>query len=137
MAPKSHRSRRSVSLPGFVVESLKRHRKVQNERRLLLGTAWQETDLVIDRGDGGPARPGSLSKRFREASKSAGFDLTFHALRHGHASLLLAGGVHLKVVSDRLEHSNISITADTYSHIGASLEERAAATLDGLIGHPR
>ncbi|MBA2439364.1 MAG: site-specific integrase [Thermoleophilaceae bacterium] len=137
VAPKTHRSRRSVSLPAFVVDALRGHRKAQNERRLLLGTAWQPTDLVIDRGDGGPMRPDTLSHRFRKVTRRAGLDVNFHGLRHGHASLMLAAGVHLKVVSDRLGHSAIGITADLYSHVGPLLEEQAAATLDGLIGGSR
>jgi integrase len=59
--PKTHRSRRAVSLPAFVTEALRAHKAAQNERRLLLGTAWQETGLVVDRGDGLPMAPGSLT----------------------------------------------------------------------------
>jgi Phage integrase family len=54
--PKTHRSSRTVSLPAFVVEALKRQRKRQNERRLIIGQAWQDFGLVIDRGDGAPLR---------------------------------------------------------------------------------
>lgn len=126
--PKTHRSRRSVTLPQFVLETLKRHRADQNERRLLVGPAWQETDLVIDRGDGAPVRPDSISKMFAKVAKDCGVDLTFHGLRHAHASLLLLGGIHLKVVSDRLGHSTIGITADLYSHVAPALEEKAAGT---------
>jgi hypothetical protein len=54
--PKTHRSSRTVSLPAFVVEALKRQRKRQNERRLIIGQAWQDFGLVINRGDGAPLR---------------------------------------------------------------------------------
>ncbi len=131
--PKSHRSIRSLTLPGFLVDALKSHRKAQNERRLLLGESWQELDLVCERGDGLPLRPDTISKQFRTATKEAGFDITFHGLRHTHASLMLSAGADLKVTSARLGHSSISITADLYTHVSASLDRAAVAAFDQYL----
>lgn len=78
--PKSHRSSRAVSLPSFVVEALRGHRKAQNERRLLCGPGWQDLDLVVDRGDGAPPRLDTTSKRFARVMRDAGLELTFHGL---------------------------------------------------------
>ncbi len=133
LPPKTHRSNRSMAIPSFVIEGLVRQRNSQDERQTLLGEAWRETDLVVDRGNGEPMSPHALSHQFRAASTKAGLDLNFHGLRHAHASLMLAGGVHLKVVSDRLGHSTIGITADLYSHVAPVIEQQAAATLDRLI----
>lgn len=83
--------------------------------------------------DGEPLRPDSLTHAFSRFANELGLPLTFHGLRHGHASLMLAGGVHLKVVSDRLGHSNIGITADLYSHVAPALDDEAAAALDELL----
>lgn len=132
--PKTHRSRRSISLPTFVVHSLRKHRKEQSERRLVVGSAWHDLDLIIERGDGLPVRTSSLSGRFADRMKRADIKLTFHGLRHGHASLMLAAGVHLKVVSERLGHSTIGITADLYTHVAEEVHEAAANQLDQLIG---
>jgi integrase len=132
-APKSHRSIRGLAVPTFAVEALRRHRKLQSERRLLLGEAWNDLDLVFDKGDGSPIRPDGFSKRFSKAARKAGVALTFHGLRHTHASLMLAAGVDLKVTSDRLGHSSISITADTYSHVISTLDRDAAERLDALL----
>ena len=60
--------------------------------------------------------------------------LRFHDLRHTSATLLLLQGVHAKVVQERLGHSNISMTLDTYSHVLPELEQAAAAHFDGLLG---
>ncbi|MEO6197685.1 MAG: tyrosine-type recombinase/integrase, partial [Dehalococcoidia bacterium] len=59
--------------------------------------------------------------------------LRFHDLRHAHASLLMANGVHPKIVSERLGHSNVSITLDIYSHVVPGLQAEAAAGLDALL----
>jgi integrase len=57
-------------------------------------------------------------------------DLTFHGLRHGHASLMLAAGEHLKVVSEQLGHSTIGITGD---HVAPAVRREAANKLDTLL----
>lgn len=80
--PKSHRSARSLTLPGFLVEALRSRKKIQNERRLVLGEAWQDLDLICERGDGSPLRPNTISKQFGAAMKAAGLNITFHGLRH-------------------------------------------------------
>ncbi len=132
--PKSHRSSRTVSLPAFVVDALRIYRKAQSERRLLCGPGWVDLDLVFERGDGSSVRSDTASKRFKRAAREAGFDITFHGLRHGHASLMLASGVDLKVASQRLGHSSISITADLYTHVASKLDKQAADSLNTLFG---
>ena len=60
--------------------------------------------------------------------------MRFHDLRHTAASLLLSAGVHPKVVQERLGHSTISITLDTYSHVLGTLQRDAADRLDEVLG---
>jgi len=131
--PKSHRSTRTISLPSFLVEELKQHRKAQNERRLMLGEAWHEADLICDRGDGQPMRPDTISKQFRTIAREAGLDVTFHGLRHTHASLMLQAGADLKVTSSRLGHSSIAITADLYTHVASQQDRRATEAFDAHL----
>jgi len=57
----------------------------------------------------------------------------FHDLRHTHATLALAAGVHPKVVSERLGHASITITLDTYSHAIPAMQETAAALVASLV----
>ena len=65
----------------------------------------------------------------------AGLDgLRFHDLRHGAATLLLAAGVHPKVVQERLGHATVAITLDTYSHVVTSLQRDAARKIDEILG---
>ena len=132
--PKSHRSSRTLTLPAFLVETLRRHRKAQNERRLMLGECWHELDLICDRADGLPLRPDTVSKQFRTIARAAGLPISFHGLRHTHASLMLAAGTDLKVTSARLGHSSISITADLYTHVASEQDRKAADALDAHVG---
>ena len=65
--------------------------------------------------------------------KRSGIGLSFHGLHHAHASLMLEAGIHLKIVSERLGHSSISITADLYTHMAKALDQDAAAKLGHLL----
>ena len=69
--------------------------------------------------------PELFSVMFGKIARRAGLSgqATFHRLRHTHASLLIAAGVHLKVIQERLGHSSIQITADTYGHLLSSSEQ--------------
>lgn len=72
-----------------------------------------------------------------EAMRDAAFpDLSLYGFRHTNATLLMAGNVHPKIVSDRLGHSKVGITLDTYSHTSVELQEKAVAALDGVLGAP-
>lgn len=60
--------------------------------------------------------------------------IRFHDLRHTAATLLLAEGVHPKVVSEMLGHATITLTLDTYSHLVPVLHAQVAAAMDALFG---
>jgi len=77
-----------------------------------------------------------VTKAFRKLARSVGLDgLRFHDLRHAHATLMLQQGIHPKIVSERLGHSSIAITLDTYSHVLPGLQEAAAKRFEeGLQG---
>lgn len=74
-----------------------------------------------------------VSRQFRATTRKMGLDLTFHGLRHGHASLMLAAGEHLKVVSEQLGHSTIGIAGDLYTHVAPAVRREAANKLDTLL----
>lgn len=129
--PKTAASRRSISLPQFVLDALKQHRKRQLERRLNVGEKWQEHDLVFSNTFGGHYGLSALFKEFKQLLKSAGLsDMRFHDLRHSAATILLTMGIHPKVVQEILGHSNVSITLNVYSHVLPSLQREAMDQLD-------
>lgn len=131
--PKTARSRRTVLLPEFVRPYLERQRDAQAARRALVD-GWQEEGLAIDRGDGRPLNPDTLSTGWARHLRGRGFPrVRFHDLRHAHATLLLLQGVHPKIVSERLGHASIGITLDTYSHVLPSLRSQAADAFDSLF----
>ena len=79
----------------------------------------------------GTIAPQHCSRAWEHIAKKAGVKvIRFHDGRHCHASLMLKQGVPLKVISERLGHSSISVTADTYSHILPGMQENAAKLFD-------
>lgn len=133
--PKSAKSRRRVVLPSIAVNALKKHRARQLEERLKLGGAWQENDLVFPSAVGTPLDPSHLRRSFNLILEKAGLPrVRFHDLRHTAATLLLAQGVHPKLVQEQLGHSQVSMTLDTYSHVLPGMTREAAEKMDALFG---
>ncbi|MDA1127251.1 MAG: site-specific integrase [Chloroflexi bacterium] len=132
--PKTRRSRRSIALSPQAVDVLHAMRGQQMEYQLAAGPLWQSTGYVLTQVDGRPMNPIKVTQEFTALVRKAGLPhLTLHGLRHAHATLLLTAGVHPKVVSERLGHSNIAITMDTYSHVMPGLQEEAVLGLDALV----
>lgn len=124
--PKTGRGR-LIALPPLTVTALKQHRARQAARRLQLGAVFQDQDLVCEAGEGSPWSPVAVTSAFRKLI--AKLDLPrvrLHDLRHSHATHLLREGVHPKVVSERLGHSKVGVTLDTYSHVLPTLQQEAA-----------
>jgi integrase len=131
--PKSKRSQRAVVVPDVVRTTLADHRRRQAEARLAAGPEWQDDDLIFCTEKGEPLRQDHVRGEFKKVAKAAELpDLTVYALRHSCATLLLERGVPLKVVSERLGHSTIALTADTYSHVTPSMQKQAADVLEEL-----
>ena len=125
--PKTESSRRSVTVPEFALDVLKKHlEQLENNQGLIFSTST-----------GKPISPRNLIRHFKKALATAGLpEIRFHDLRHTSATLLLSAGVHPKVVQERLGHSQISLTLDTYSHVLPTLQEDAAEKINGILSHP-
>ncbi len=133
--PKSHRSSRSVALSPATVHALREHRRQQLERRLAAGSAYEDGDLVCADALGKPVYDSTVRRAFYAITERAGLEhLRLHDLRHTAATLLLGQGIHPKIVSERLGHSTISVTLDTYSHVTPTMQREAAATMDAVLG---
>jgi len=94
--------------------------------------------LVFSHPDGSPILPSAVSHAFVKIARSIGLNgIRFHDLRHTHATLLLKDGTHPKIVQERLGHSNISMTLDTYSHITPDMQQAAALAFEQALSRER
>ena len=133
--PKTARSRRTVFLPSQLLNKLAVHKRTQAERRLKLGALWQAFDLVFCSDEGTPLSIPNLTYRyFRPILEKAKLPrIRLYDLRHTCATLLLIAEENPKVVSERLGHSTIVLTLDTYSHVLPTMQEKATARLEKML----
>ena len=133
--PKTARSRRMVYLPAPLMQKLASHKRQQAEARLKLGAAWQAFDLVFCSEEGTPLSIPNITYRyFRPLLTKAKLPrIRLYDLRHSCATLLLIAEENPKVVSERLGHSTIVLTLDTYSHVLPHMQQSASARLESLL----
>jgi integrase len=135
--PKTRRNRRVIDLDPDTVVMLQRHRARQREQFLMLGVSATASDRVFTNEIGEPLRPNSVGQAFRRLADAAELPvIRLHDLRHTHASHLLMAGVNVKVVSERLGHSSVSFTLDTYGHVMPGQQAEAAAAAAALVNRP-
>ncbi|WP_424768341.1 tyrosine-type recombinase/integrase [Paenibacillus sp. sgz302251] len=131
---KTATSIRTISFDSHTATVLQKHMRTVRREMLALGKPFDREDLVVCNGLGTKANPRNINRIwYKLLEKSELKKITFHDLRHTHASLLLKNNTHPKVVSERLGHSSIKITIDLYSHLFPNMQEEAAAELAKML----
>ena len=135
-APKTKHGRRSISLAPSVVAELRTHWKQQQEERLGLGLGKAPGDaLVFPKWDGTPRIPTTTSTDWtRTLAQLELPPISLHALRHTHASQLVASGMDVLTISRRLGHSSPTITLGIYAHLFSNTDDRAADVIERAFG---
>lgn len=132
-SPKTKKSVRTVAVPSYIIDMLKRHKTEQSKEMLKLGSLWQRDNFVFTQWNGKmmyPTTPTLLFSRFLDKNNLP--HRKFHALRHTSATLLLASGTDIKTVGNRLGHTQLS-TTNRYVHALASADEQAADTFESMF----
>jgi integrase len=130
--PKNGKAR-TITMPCTLNGILKQHREAQDNERNIVRTAYKDDDLVFARPDGSLVNPRNFGNRVIELSARARVTpITAHCLRDTHASLLAKKGVPLEVISKRLGHADIRVTAERYLHVYRESDAAAARVLDTL-----
>ena len=132
---KTDHGRRNVDLDERTVAVLRRWQRRQAEERLAIGSRHKDHGLVFCRPEGTPLHPDYFSQTFDRAVARSGLPvIRLHDLRHTHASILLAAGVPVKIVSERLGHSTPAFTMSVYQHVIPGMGADAARLFGELIG---
>ncbi len=131
--PKTAASARSIDLDATTTAALRRHRARQAEERLAALGAWTG-DLVFCREDGSAIHPQTATYWFQRAARTAGLPvIPLHGLRHSYATAALEAGIPAKLVQERLGHSSIRVTLDTYTHPSDAMARKAAEDVAALL----
>jgi integrase len=132
--PKTLRSKRTIPLPGPLVEVLREHAKAQEKERVTAGSLWQDSSCVFTTPIGTSVDPRNDYRQFKKLLARAGLpSVRLHYLRHTAASLLLAQHVPARVVMEILGHSQIALTMNTYSHVAPEVSREAADRLACML----
>jgi integrase len=134
--PKTTAGVRRIGLDPQLIDVLRAHRRRQLQERLVAGPAWTDSGRVFTDELGVPTRPDHITDRFRALCRQAKVPtIRLHDARHTAATLMLAGGVPTKVVSEILGHADTRITSDIYQHVAAGhgRRRRGEAVRDAVV----
>jgi integrase len=134
-SPKTKSERRNIALPSGSVDMLRALKVQQMEIRLALGLGKPDAEtLVFSDIEGRLLKPHTISRAWRRVVAAKKLPaVTFHALRHTHASMLINAGVDILTISRRLGHSKASVTLDVYGHLIGGADEAAALAIEGVL----
>jgi integrase len=134
--PKTKSGNRTIALPDIVVATLHNHRREQLEMRIKLGLGKAADNALVFPfpGTERPWHPTSLSVAWRNVASELDLGVSFHALRHTHASQLIAAGVPITEIAHRLGHASPSTTLQTYAHLFEKDNSKAAAAINAALG---
>jgi integrase len=135
-SPKTKSGRRNITLPSETADMLRAYKIEQMRIRLVIGAGKLEPDtLVFTDIHGKPLKPHTVSRAWRRVVATRKLPtVTFHALRHTHASVLINAGVDILTISRRLGHSKASVTLDVYGHLIGGADQAAANAIGSLLG---
>ena len=127
---KTAKSNRVIHMTPTTESILRTAKASQSADRLRAGSIWTQTGYVFTTETGQPCDPRNALRALKSAASKAEMPgIGLHTLRHSAASVMLSGGVPLKVVSEILGHASIAITGDIYGHVSPDVSRDA---LDGL-----
>lgn len=133
---KSRTSRRTLPIPQYTLMLLQQWKIQQAEEREMMEKAWDETwGLAFTTAAGRPLHYTVALRHFRRQLRNSIIPVTtrLHDLRHTFATLLLERGVNIKVVSELLGHSSITITLAIYGHVTPRMQDAAMVELNALL----
>lgn len=150
---KTASSKRKILLLDYTINTLKELKEKQEYNKSYLGDKYNKNGFVVCQNNGEPYQPSYVSRNYKRVMKEYKHKITinnetkelslyelldiplirFHDLRHTHATLLLKANIHPKIVADRLGHSDIKMTLQTYSHILPDMQQQAVNELNKMI----
>jgi len=126
--PKIKSSKRTIRIDNEDIDKLNEVKEKQKDYESIFGPDYNKHNLISCYEDGSPPFPDTVTKRFTSLAKKVNLDnYRFHDLRHTHASLMLESGTQMKVIQERLGHSNITTTMDTYAHLQPNIQKEAVS----------
>ena len=132
--PKTKAGIRKMTIGPGVCQMLRQYQQYQNQQKEKTGDCWQETDRLFTQWDGRPIHPDTISGWFPKFLERCDLPkVTLHSLRHSNATIMIAEGVDIRTVSNRLGHAHTSTTLNIYTHALKTRDQDAADKLDAAF----
>lgn len=134
--PKTQRSKRKILISERVKNDLHEYKEWQEKYKVQLRNKYIENNLVVINMFGKVMNTSNFTSRiFKPMLKKADIDTSFkfHDLRHTHATMLLLANINPKIVSERLGHSTVAMTLNTYSHLLPDMQNMAVEALEKML----
>lgn len=133
-APKSEAGIRDIAIGEEVLDELRQARTQYMMDAFTYGTGFQNLGFVVRQADGSPYKPDSMTQKWERFLEESGLPkIRLHDLRHSNATALIQAGVNPRVVQQRLGHSDVSITLNTYTHVLPEMDAAAAEKIDTIL----
>ena len=124
---------RRIDITKKLAGTLKAWKAEQSKRKLALGKDYHKSDLVCTQDDGTMVSLDHTTKAFGRLARKCKLDITFHGLRHSHATMLIESGVPSKLVAERLGN-DVGIMEKTYAHVTPGMRRELVQKLEDLLG---
>lgn len=132
-SPKTKASYRTIAIGSTLLTTLKRFHTYQMENKIKYGRYYYDSAFVCTKANGKPITPNVIKYYTIKLSRELDFPFNFHSLRHTHATMLLENGAKYKEIQQRLGHSKISTTLDTYSHVTKKMKRDTVNIFENML----
>ena len=134
--PKTQSSHRIINIGPSLVKILQDHKIYQDEMRIKYGHWYRESNFICPKENGENITTESLKYLSRVVNYELKINFNFHSLRHTHATMLIENGANMKDVQNRLGHSKLSTTMDTYAHVTPNMQRQTVDIFENAINNP-
>lgn len=134
--PKTQSSHRIINIGPSLVKILQDHKIYQDEMRIKYGHWYRESNFICTKENGENITTESLKYLSRVVNYELKINFNFHSLRHTHATMLIENGANMKDVQNKLGHSKLSTTMDTYAHVTPNMQRQTVDIFENAINNP-
>lgn len=134
--PKTQSSHRIINIGPSLIKILQDHKIYQDEMRIKYGNWYKESNFICTKENGENITTESLKYLSRVVNYELKINFNFHSLRHTHATMLIENGANMKDVQNRLGHSKLSTTMDTYAHVTPNMQRQTVDIFENAINNP-
>lgn len=134
--PKTQSSHRIINIGPSLIKILQDHKIYQDEMRIKYGNWYKESNFICTKENGENITTESLKYLSRVVNYELKINFNFHSLRHTHATMLIENGANMKDVQNRLGHSKLSTTMDTYAHVTLNMQRQTVDIFENAINNP-